>query len=495
MSSQVERVLKDLATESAELGEPLYRRLVGALRLKVEDGALPIGSRLPSERTLAKMLGISRTTVQSAYRELESLGYLQPRRGSGTFVRGRPEWPSPVAAGRSGWPRWRRQSPGDNSFLLDLMQAASERHRYGFETGVPDPKLMPVRAFKTIIEDLFSQQSPEWVSYSPTPGIPQLRHALTQTLLPLRGLNGVRPEEVLVLTGSMQGLDLIGKAWLGPGDTVLVENPTFPGAIQIFRSFGARLVGVPMDRHGVVVEALVELLEHARPKLLYVQPTLQNPTGAILAARRRAALLEAATRADVLVVEDDAYGLLVHKDAPPPLKALDEQGRVLYLSTVSKIVSPGLRLGYLVAEERLVRELAYVKQLTDLHTSTVSQFLVEGWLSTGDVHGHIKTCRDVYRQRLAQALTVLSARPTLRPWLEPEDGFYIFCRLPAGLTAARLRAESVHRGVIYASGDAFSVDGGLADHLRLCVSSCDGPTIQAGLERLQRLAEALAAEA
>jgi 2-aminoadipate transaminase len=478
--------------EESERGEPVYRRLVAALRRSIEDGALPLGARLPSERRLSSALGLSRTTVQTAYRELEALGYVESRRGSGTYVCGRPEWPSQPRA--SAIPKHtfaRRAKAAGNTFLLDLMHAASTLHRYAFETGMPDPRLMPVRAFHAIIEDLFSQRSAEWVSYSPTQGVPQLRQALTHTLLPLRGLHGVRPEEVLITTGSLQGLDLVSKLFLEPGDTVLVEEPSFPGATQIFRSFGAELVGVPVDEEGLVVDHLQEVLARVKPKLLYVQPTLQNPTGAVLSARRRARLLDVASRWRTPIVEDDAYGLLLGQDAPPALKARDEEGLVIYLGTVSKILSPGLRVGYLVADEGLVRALSHVKQLTDLHTSTVSQFLVEGWLTTADVRGHLRTCQRVYGERLRLALDCLRRHPLIEPYIEPQGGIYVFGRILTGIQAARLRVESAERGVIFAPGDAFAVAGGLQDCLRLCVGASDLAALRVGLGRLLRLVEEL----
>ena len=498
MSNVITRLRDALATVGAagskDAAGPIYHRLVSCLRESVEDGSVLIGTRLPSERQMADALSISRTTVQNAYRTLESQGYIETRRGSGTFVCARPEW-AVNAASRQKRNYARNVSATSNTFLLDLMQAATETHRYSFETGMPDPMLLPTAEFESIIADLFSRRSGEWISYSPTQGVPRFRYALTQSLLTLRGLAHVPSDQVLVLTGSMQGIDLVSRLLLNPGDSVLVENPTFPGAIQIFRSYGAKLVGVPVDRDGIVIDAMEELLERHRPKLLYLQTALQNPTGATLSRRRRTRLLELVGRYQVPVLEDDAYGLL--QDAPEarPLKADDPDNLVIYLGTLSKIVSPGLRVGYLVAEEGIVRDLAQIKQLTDLHTSTISQYLVEGWLSTGDVRGHLQRCRNTYRERVNLALRILQGNGKLRPYVEPTGGFYLFCGLPAPLTSAKLRAHSVHRSVIFASGDAFTIDGSLAGHLRLCVSSTDLPTIRVGLERMLRLVEELSVSA
>ena len=468
---------------------PIYKQVAASLRRAIEDGVLAIGSRLPAERRLAEVLHVSRTTVQAAYQELVSLGYVGPRQGSGTFVRARPEWSSPLR--RSG-PRYRfanRNFSVGNTFMLDLMQAASEPVRYGFETGGADAELVPLRELMAVAEDLFSHSAIEWVSYSPTSGSARLRRAIVQGLLPLRGLTGVDVDAIMILAGSMQGLDLIAKLFLDPGDAVIVENPTFPGAVQVFQAYGARLVGVPVDEGGLIVDALMEALRHWHPKLIYVQPTLQNPTGATLDPDRRRQVLALAGDFGVPLVEDDAYGLLAGRQGPAPLKATDQGGHVIYLGTMSKILAPGLRVGYLVAEPPLVRRLTHIKQLADLHTSTVSQLLIEGWLTVGDVPAHLERCRKVYGQRLKTALSVVKASTILHPYLLPTGGMYLFCRLQGGLSAAALRARSPERGVIFAPGDAFCVEQGFADHLRLCFSTVDAAGVRVGLERLVRLAE------
>jgi DNA-binding transcriptional MocR family regulator len=467
---------------------PIYKQLAAALRRAVEDGILSIGSRLPPERGLAKALHVSRTTVQAAYQELESLGYVGSHQGSGTFVRARPEWTMPVRLGGARRRFARRSFSVANTFMLDLMQAASEPVRYGFETGCADGELVPLNDLMAVVEDLFSHSAMEWVSYSPTVGSVRLRRAIAQRLLPLRGLPGVGDDSVMILTGSMQGLDLIAKLFLDPGDAVIVERPTFPGAAQVFRSYGAHLVGVPVDAGGLVVDALADTLLRWRPKLMYIQPTLQNPTGATLEPRRRREILALAADFGVPLVEDDAYGLLAGPQGPPPLRATDTGGQVIYLSTMSKILAPGLRVGYLVAEPSLIQRLAHMKQLADLHTSTLSQLLIEGWLTVGDVPAHLERCSKVYGHRLKTALAVVSASQILQPYLVPAGGMYLFCRLQGGLSAAALRARSARRDVIFAPGDAFCADDGFADHLRLCFSTVDAAGVRVGLERLVRLA-------
>lgn len=483
-----------LSTVGRSQDEPLYRQIVQRLRDAIDGGHLKTGDRLPSERRLAEHFGFSRTTVQTAYAELVALGYLRSVPGSGTFVAGRPSSPgsasSPLEHAYA-----KRRLVAAGTFLAGLMRGATSPLEYGFEVGMPDPNVLPLHEFELVLRDLFATRARDVLSYSPTEGIDALRIAVARRLLPLRGLHGISPDHVMILTGSMQGLDLVGKLFIEPGDHVIVENPTFPGAIQTFRALGAELVPVPIDKDGLRVDELASWLERRRPKLIYTQPTLQNPTGAVLAEERRAALVRLASEYEIPVLEDDAYGLLWEGSAgaaaPKPLKGKDERGVVIYLSTFSKIVSPGLRVGYLVADPGVIRELSRLKQLTDLHTSTVSQLLVEAWLSTGDVVGHLRRCRVTYRQRIDAALQQMGEGESLQPFLAPPGGFYVFARLQGSLSAEAVRNEAIGRGISFAPGRHFAADGGFGDHLRLCVATLAVPTIRSGIQRLHRLWEEL----
>lgn len=493
-----EQLFEFLATIHRTHEDPLYIQLVRRIREAIESGHLHVGERLPSERSLATKLGLSRQTVQTAYAELTSLGYLTGVPGSGTFVARRRIAPSP----NNGVPSRvnplqrvlsRRKSLAAGTFLKDLMRSTGEAPEYNFEVGMPDPNLLPLQEFELVIRDLFSNRSRQALSHSPSEGVWSLRQAIAGSLLPLRGLTDVEPDNVMIVTGSMQGLDLVSKLFVEPGDTVLLENPTFPGAVQTFRALGAELVSVPVDEHGMQVDELEQLLQRRRPKLIYTQPVLQNPTGATLISSRREQLLALASEYGIPILEDDAYGLLAEKralgDSSLPLKAQDEHGVVIYLSTLSKLISPGLRVGYLVADSEILRELAHFKQLADLHTSTISQLLVEGWLSIGDVRSHIERCRETYSERIATALAELQKTTALTPFLEPFSGFYVFLRLPVGINAAVVESESTNRGVALARGGPFSPDGGFDDHMRLCVATMESPTIRNGIQRLARLLE------
>lgn len=485
-----EQLFETLLVIDRGRAKPLYLQLVQSLREAIDAGHLHVGERLPSERRLARQFGLSRTTVQSAYAELTALGLLKSVPGSGTFVARRPLSAVPKGTGPLQRVMAKRKSLAAGTFLEDLMRSTSTPPEYNFDVGMPDPQLLPLHEFELVILDLFSNRSRQALSHSPSEGILSLRQAIASSLLPMRGLTGVQPDNIMIVTGSMQGLDLVAKLFVEPGDAVVLENLTFPGAIQTFRAAGAEVLSVPVDKDGMQVDALEQLLQRRRPKLIYTQPVLQNPTGAALVPARRRQLLALATEYGIPVLEDDAYGLLA-AEAPGllPLKTEDEHGVVIYLSTFSKVVSPGLRVGYLVADAGIIRELARFKQLADLHTSTISQLLVEGWLATGSVRAHVQRCRDVYAKRIRTALSMLEGTCALQPFLKPIGGFYVFLRLPVGLRAAAVESKSFARGIAFARGGPFSTDGSFDDHIRLCVATVEGPTISNGIQRLLRLLE------
>lgn len=187
------------------------------------------------------------------------------------------------------------------------MQASAMSVPYQFETGIPDRNLIPMPEFELLVRDMFTQRS-DWLTYSPTQGIASLRKILCQTLLPVRGMANVDPNEVLILTGSLQGIDLLSRLILNRGDSVVVESPTFPGAIQIFNNAGVEMIGLPVDNEGAQVELLPDIAERYRPKLIYIQPEFQNPTGAVLSTKRRTLLLKFAEAYRIPIIEDDAYG-------------------------------------------------------------------------------------------------------------------------------------------------------------------------------------------
>ena len=443
---------------------PVYLQIYERIRRDIETGVVSVGDSLPSERQLQKLFGVSRTTVQSAYNQLEAMGYVTRHAARGTFVASPPQWPSAVKLeAKFRYARaWERLH---NTFLEDLMESASRDYTFDFEAGRPDVELFPLSEMQFALEHLFSKKSRDVLLYSPTMGLPVLRQAISEIVLPQRGIDPVPVENVLITSGAMQAIDLIAKLFIEPNDVVVVAKPTFPGALQRFATQGAQIVGIPVDSEGMDVDRLASVVRERRPSLIYTQPTCQNPTGVTLSPTRRKYLLRLAADYNIPVVEDDACGFLSSKNTEA-LRAQDED--VLYVGTFSKLVAPGLRVGYVVAPANIAHRLAGVKQVTDLHTGSIGQLLLESWLTMDGSTEHVQRCRGVYRERLRTAIDTLRGSAVV-PIYPAEDGFYLFCSLPIGCSARALQQRGAKRSVIFASGDAFSSDGDLQGHLRLCL--------------------------
>lgn len=459
-----------------------YQRVLEDIKGAIDQNQLAHGSQLPSERQSAHYYAVSRSTVRRAWRELESMGYITWADQETPMVIGPPQWPVHVDRSRVG----RLAHELRPSFLGDLMQAAVSSARYNFEVGMPDPDLLPVQDFQQILRELFAYPSRDVFGYSPTMGLERVRQSIRDVYLVRRGLQP-RLDQILVTAGSLQGLNLLTRLWVQPGDVVVVESPTFAGALHIFRAYGATIVGVPVDQHGMRTDLLPEILKNKpRPRFLYVQPVGQNPTGVTLSAQRREMLCAWANASGVPIVEDDAYGFLSDH---LPLAAQNPDVPLVYLNTFSKILSPGIRVGCVVAPADLIRQLVSLKQLSDLHTGTLSQLVVEGWLRLGNVDTHIARARSVYGARLKTAEKTIAKLSRFTLYARPAHGFYLFVRLPAGIKAATVQKEAVKQEVLFAVGDPFGFDQDFSQWMRLAVGAQPIPQIETGLRRLARLVD------
>ena len=284
-------------------GEPIYRQVVRNIEEMIRSGALPEGFRLPPERRLAEALGVNRSTVLSAYRELKALGLVDAHVGRGTAVL-RPPEPLPGAVGVP-WRQLFRESVArsHDPILADLLALTERRDVISFSIGLPAPEHLPMDTIGRITSELLHDVGPPLLLHCPTEGHTPFRESLAGWVT-ARGIQA-RTSNVLVLTGSQQGLDLVARVFLDPGDVVVVEEPTYLGALQAFRVAQARILAVPVDRDGMRTDILASVLEHHRPKLIYTLPTYQNPSGAVMSLRRRRHLLELASRWNVPILEDE----------------------------------------------------------------------------------------------------------------------------------------------------------------------------------------------
>jgi GntR family transcriptional regulator/MocR family aminotransferase len=477
---------------------PLARQIQTHLERLVREGLLPPGTKLPATRELADGLGVNRATVVLAYEELVASGWARARVGQGTFVaeRGGENAPAvPVSARRPASIEWSEIFSRTARIISD----ENERRRaaappsagagaISFAGGMPDSALFPTDAFRRALNEVIRREGESLLQYYPVAGYPPLRQYLSTYLLRF-GLEA-SPDEILIVNGSQQGFDLIARTLVDPGDTVAIEQPTYPRAMQVFRSFGAQFVGVPWDEAGPRPEVFERVLERSNPKLVYCQPTCHNPTGLAMAPDTRRRLLAAAARHQVPIVEDGFDGSLYYGARPPgPLKAQDADGVVIYIGTFSKILFPGLRLGWLVAPPPVIERLQAAKQLTDLHTSALIQAAVHRFCERRLLDRHAVRVVREYRRRQQTMLAALRRRmPAGTTWTEPMGGFSLLLTLPDGMTAARLLPLALQRGVAFTPGEAFFLDGSGTRSLRLSFSAVPSEQIERGV---QRLAEAI----
>ncbi|MEN9936616.1 MAG: hypothetical protein RLZZ387_3195, partial [Chloroflexota bacterium] len=367
--------------------QPLYLQIVHEVQRQISSGALPPGARLPTVRELARQLDINYLTVHSAYSQLQSAGWLKSTVGRGTFVAPRDAPPDVAGLGRELSAR---------GLLSDMLRLSRTSGIHSLAAAEPAPELVPSRELERAVAEALKRGAQGLVTVDPQ-GDPRLRAALA-ALLAERGVK-VSAEELLVTSGATQGLALVARALTQPGDTVLVEEPTGLSALNTLGMLGLRLVGAPVDADGLALEALEVLILAHRPRFLYIAPTFHGP-GAPLSQVRRAALLTLAARYRLPVVEDDVYGLLSY-DGPAlaPLKAEDADGLVVYLSSFSKVLLPGVRIGYVAARAELIEQLSLAKQADDLGSSPLLQRALAIIMRRGWFAAHLRRALPIYRER------------------------------------------------------------------------------------------------
>ena len=457
---------------------PFYRRLVAVIEGGIARGAVAAGCRLPPERDLARALGVSRATIVSAYRELESRGLVRGYVGRGTFVSARPDGGGAPFAWRGKMAAAALQAT--DTTVRDLVRAASDPALLSLAAGEPALDAFPVDAFQQAMNRALSTNAAVAWRHGPTEGLPSFRAALAHRF-------GGDADHVLVISGAQQGLDLLTRCLVDRGDAVIVDRPGYLGAIQSFRNAGARLVGWDIVRADV--DELEELLLRYRPKLIYTNPTHQNPTGITLPMRARRDLLELATRYRVPIVEDDTYRELGLESTPPPslFKLDDARNIVIRLNSFSKMLAPGLRLGWISAVGPIVEQLALIKQQIDPHTQNLVQLVVSDLVESGVFDRHLATLRGEHRRRrnaIVQAIRRHVPPGALR-YQVPDGGMYLWCQLAPRLRARTVQAAAARESVIVVTGEPFYVDQGGAGELRICYTSQP-------VDRAERVARTLA---
>jgi DNA-binding transcriptional MocR family regulator len=464
------------------LSVPIYLQLAAALSNAIRQGRIGIGVRLPSERLYAEALGLSRSTITAAYQELRALGLLRGYVGRGCIVIANDPDRSPAEA--VPWSqltsafarRYRPPGVGNNSGLIS------------FGDGWLHSSLTPRAALAAGAAKVV-QGSDALTKAAPLLGLPALQDALIDTLR----TSGVKisPGEILITGGAQQGLNVISRALLSPGDTVICESSTWHGAVRAFRAAGAEVAGIAMDHEGIDPDALEDSIARLRPKFVYLIPTFQCPTGRLMGLQRRRRILEIGARFRTPIVESHVYGDLAFGDKLPSLKSLDSTGLVIHQGSASKTISAALRLGWLVAPRPVMDVLATAKASVDLSTPALTQAVLAEFLTSGAYARHQPKSREALRARRDALMAALAAHcPELR-YSAPQGGLYLWAQLPTPLSAYDVEAAAAAEGVSIRGGNAFLTDEAPSSHIRLCFAAPAEDEIQPGAERLGHSLRAL----
>ncbi len=461
----------------------LYLQIADFLSGLITKGELPADMKLLPERELSSLLGVSRTTAINAYRNLEKRCLIQTKVGSGTYVL------QMESEHKSSMP-WNQlyvplPQTSQASVLKELVSASHTSDHISLAAGMSDPSLYPLEIMRKFIIEELPKTSPTDFGHMPTEGYMPLREELT------RLLNGkkivARSEEVMISSGSQQGLYLLSKIFLEHGDYVITESPTYIGAIQSFQAAGARLLTVPsLDRLdlGLIEDYLIRY----RPKLFYISPTYQNPTGRVISLEERQRLIRLAAKHRLIIVEDDAYGDLYYSQKPPvPIKAIDSYGGVIYLGTFSKILFPGMRTGWIVANSEVIRRLASEKQYIDLHSNNWTQWLLTLYLKQNYLEGHLEKIRGEYKKRRDTVVQAIYRYCDNDLKFDiPDGGFYLWCTVESACSPRLLWYEAGQRGVSFVPGEAFYSNPMTNHEIRLCYTAHSPERLTEGVKRLSQ---------
>lgn len=462
----------------------LYQTVYHRLRYQILSGDWPLGSRLPPERKLAEEWAVSRNTIVHAYADLESEGLIYSRVGSGRYVQ---PLPPPSALPPLSW---RERMPGGAnlsapSLMTELNALLGTRDALNFAFGEGGNHTRLKAEFAKGIDPLHILETSDADYLFPVQGHPELRKWIAEWM---NCEQITSPSQVMITSGSQEALQMTTSILAGPGDSIAVEMPTYFGALHLFQSLGLHLIPIPVDGEGMRVDVLEGILSRTRPRFIYTVPTFHNPTGTILSMERRRQLLALSEKYGIPIVEDDAYRHLhFEQEPPPPLKALDRQGNVIYINTFSKVLFPGLRLGWVAASRPFMERLTRYKELS-ISTNTFVQHALWSYLQQGTFPAHLEDARRHYQRQAAvmdKHLSALVAQGV--SYTTPSGGFYYWVSLPEQVSPKELLQKALQQNVVFATGDLFLPRETEQPYIRLCYSHETEDGIEQGMRILASL--------
>jgi DNA-binding transcriptional MocR family regulator len=472
--------------------EPIYRQLIRHIRAQIESGVLPAGTRLPASRDLAQQLNISRISVVNAYAELRAEGFLSAHAGRGTFIAGDTNGNGGLGTNGNGGgisnhlATAETPSTPDRS-LREMMRMGRKPGIINFGQGAPPDDFFPMLHLRDAINTVLDRDGARALGYEMTEGYAPLRAAVRDYVSAL----GIRchADQVLVTGGTQQALDMVVQALLSESDVLVTENPTYLGMLDIARTRRVQVQGIDIDEDGIRLDMLENFIIDEHPKLIYVMPSFHNPSGVVMPLHRRRQLLNLADSYHVPVLEDSVYHeVRFEGEALPPLKALDETGIVIHASGFTKMMLPGLRIGYVISDSAHYERLVRVKQAADISTPGLNQRAMHILLERGTIAQHLeRNNRELKRRRDVALAAAPKYLPPGSRWNAPQGGLYLWVQLPKnGPTSAELYISAIQVGVSYAIGNVFYTNGCGNHRIRINYGSQKPAEIEEGFQRLGR---------
>ena len=458
-------------------GITLTEQIRSSIADRIQSGLLQEGEKLPSVRNLSRLLDVSLMTVFHAYEMLEHEKLARRIQGKGTFVQEK----SLCFKERQTQNQSEKSSLDWQNSVADYLPRA--QYWRMMQTPLVDVAKLSIAALHTslIPTEWLSKQfyqysqvdSTALTEYGPVQGDSKLREAV----LPYFRSKNIQttPNEIMILNGSQQGIDLVASTFVGPGDCVVLEEPVYPCTIDVFRKRGATIYTVPIDEEGMQVDQLAKLCDSRPPKLIYTNPTFQNPTGTVMSIRRRVQLLELAQSYNSIILEDDATSDIYFGTEPPPsIKSMDTHGHVIYLKGISKFISPGCRIGFLIADGTFITRLVGSKGISDLGTPLITQKAILPFFSSNQLNKHLPVLRDKLKERRNLVLQILNhSAPKGVHWTKPDGGLNIWLTLPPVFNAEDLHVNALKERISFLPGHVCFAAQQQFHHLRICFSYLD----------------------
>ncbi|MCC5912148.1 MAG: PLP-dependent aminotransferase family protein [Clostridiaceae bacterium] len=463
----------------------LYLQLYKALKELIIEGQLKQGDRLPPIRKMAVLLDVNNVTVVSAYRILEKEGLVYKKIGSGTYI----SYDSLQKNTTESIGINTIKSTTSPNFLMDQGHIHIEENTINFASATPSTDLFPVEDFKEVLNEVLERDKGDAFGYQEGQGYYPLRKTLKEYI----SYYGVYTDvnNIQIISGAQQGIDIIAKGLVNYGDYVMIESPSYTGAMAVFQSRGAKIIDIPLKEDGLDLESLEKKILTYKPKFLYLMPNFQNPTGISYTLEKKEKIIAIAKKHNLLIVEDDYLSdLNFYGENNATLKSLDHNELVIYIKSFSKIFMPGLRLGFLVAPKNLYANLLMAKHSTDISTSGLLQRALQLYLEKGIWQQHIKYMEHQYRERFEEMVeSINNYMPKEVTYRVPKGGVNFWLKLPSGFSTKELYDRAIKENIAFAPGNLFFLHNSNTPYFRLSIAAVDKNQIHQGIKKLGKIIE------